>query len=224
MNFVQKKERDYRNIIGIVIVVCAAMIFVESVLLPAYVVKTAFKLVLFLGSVFFCSLMYDFRILSKEYNPNALKLIIFLGICVYLFILAGYFIIHDFLDVEQIRQSLMGKEGIDGSNFIFVALYISIVNSFVEELLFRGLAFRELHQKGHCFLAYVFSAGAFAIYHVGIISGWFSFPVFVLMVVGLFVAGILLNFFCHYADSILGSWVIHATANLAINTIGFMIL
>jgi len=91
-------------------------------------------------------------------------------------------------------------------------------------MFFRGLAFHELHQRGHKQFAYVFSAGAFAVYHVGIISGWFSLPVFTLMIVGLFVAGIVLNLFCRYADSILGSWVIHIAANLAINTIGFMIL
>ena len=148
----------------------------------------------------------------------------FLAGGVYLFILIGYFLIQGFLDVEQIRQRLMGKEGIDAGNFIFVALYISIVNSFVEELFFRGLAFRELHQRGHCLFAYLFSASTFAVYHVGIMSGWFSLPVFVLMIAGLFAAGIVLNLFCQYTDSILGSWVIHIAANLAINTIGFMIL
>ena len=223
MTFVQK-DRDYRSIIGIVIFVCAVMIFVESVLQPAYVVKSAVKLVLFLGSFFLCSRMFHCRVLTKNYHRNALKRIILLAVGVYLFTFAGYHLLQDFLDIEQIRQSLMGKEGIDAGNFIFVALYISIVNSFIEELFFRGLAFSVLHQRIDGRFAYAFSAGAFAIYHIGIISGWFSFPVFILMVAGLFAAGLVLNFFCHYADSILGSWAIHVAANLAINTIGFMIL
>ena len=88
----------------------------------------------------------------------------------------------------------------------------------------HGCSISVLHQRIDGRFAYAFSAGAFAIYHIGIISGWFSFPVFILMVAGLFAAGLALNFFCHYADSILGSWVIHIAANLAINTIGFMIL
>ena len=219
-----QKEWSYREIICVVVIACSAMIFVESVLQPAYAVKSAIKLVLFLGSVILYARTCECKITLSDYNRITLKRILIIAIGVYLFIIAGYFLIQDYLDTEQIRQSLMGKEGIDGSNFIFVAVYISIVNSFIEELFFRGLAFRELHQRGHITLAYLFSAGCFALYHVGIISGWFSLPVFLLIVIGLFAAGIVLNFFCHYADSILGSWAVHISANLAINTIGFMIL
>ena len=219
-----QKEWSYREIICVVVIACSAMIFVESVLQPAYAVKSSIKLVLFLGSVILYARTCECKIALSDYNRITLKRILILAIGVYLFIIAGYFLIQDYLDTEQIRQSLMGKEGIDGSNFIFVAVYISIVNSFIEELFFRGLAFRELHQRGHITLAHLFSAGCFALYHVGIISGWFSLPVFLLIVIGLFAAGIVLNFFCHYADSILGSWAVHISANLAINTIGFMIL
>ena len=223
MKLVQK-EWDYRWIVGLVLFASIAMILVESVMQPSYVIKSGIKLLLFLGSVCLCSRICQCKVWPKSYNPKALKHMLLLALGVYVFILVGYFLIKGLLDIEQIRQSLMGKEGIDASNFIFVTLYISLVNSFVEELFFRGLAFRELHQRGYRFLAYSFSAGTFAIYHVGIISGWFSLPVFLLMVIGLFAAGIVLNLFCRYTDSILGSWVIHIVANLAINTIGFMIL
>ena len=223
MTFVQK-DRDFRIILSLVMFVSFAMIFVEGILQPEYVTKSFIKLLLFLGSVFLFSRICHCRVVTKSYNSKALKRMIFLAIGVYFLILAGYYLIQDYLDIEQIRQSLMGKEGIDGSNFIFVALYISIVNSFIEELFFRGLAFRQLHQRGYNKLAYFFSAGTFAAYHVGIISGWFSLPVFVLMILGLFAAGIVLNLFCRYTDSILGSWVIHIAANLAINTVGFMII
>lgn len=219
-----QKEWSYREIICVVIIACSAMIFVESVLQPPYAVKSAIKLVFFLGSVFLYAWACECKIVLSSYNGKALKRIVILAFGVYLFILGGYFLIQNYLDTEQIRQSLMGKEGIDGNNFIFVAVYISVVNSFVEELFFRGLAFRELHQRGQVALAYIFSAASFAIYHIGIISGWFSYPVFILIIVGLFAAGIILNLFCRYADSILGSWAVHVSANLAINTIGFMIL
>ena len=72
MTFVQK-DKEYRSIIGIVIIVCAVMIFVESVLQPAYAVKSAVKLLLFLGSFFLCSQMFHCRVLIKNDHRKALK-------------------------------------------------------------------------------------------------------------------------------------------------------
>ena len=223
MNYLQR-HWNVRETMIVITTACVLMVIIESVLQPTYAVKSATKLLLFLGSIFIYERICSRKILSMDFNKKALWRIGILAIGSYLLILGGYFLIQDYLDIEQIKASLMGKEGIDRGNFLFVAIYISVVNSFVEELFFRGFAFQELYKMGYHKVAYLFSAGAFAIYHVGIISGWFSVPVFVLMIAGLFAAGMVLNLFCRYADSIFGSWIIHASANLAINTIGFMIL
>ena len=203
------------------------MIFVESVIQPIYAVKSIIKVILFLGGVFFfiktANKSFLPVIYQKEKNRE-FKRVIILGSCVYVLILGSYFLLQGYIDADQIRESLMGKEGIDKQSFIFVAVYISLFNSFLEEYFFRGFIFQQLKQLNFQRFAYIFSSAAFAVYHVGIISGWFSVPMFVLMIGALFLAGIALDVFCHYTDSVLGSWIIHISANLAINTIGFMIL
>jgi len=200
------------NILLAVILACALMALVETVIQPGYCLKSAVKLVLFLGTVL---AFRPRRLLGRE----GLKPGVLMGAGLYVVILAAFFVFRPFLDLEAIAAGLVGKEGVDRSNFLWVALYISIVNSLLEELLFRGLAYLELRR--HTRLAGVFSAAAFVLYHIGILKGWFSPWIYGLCLAGLFAGGLIFNRL-DSRGSILPSWLAHAAANLAINTIGLM--
>ena len=67
----------------------------------------------------------------------------------------------------------------------------------------------------------VFSAAAFAAYHVAILDGWFSWWVYGLCMLGLFLGGLIFNYLDR-RGSLLPSWLAHAGANLAINTVGLI--
>jgi len=71
--------------------------------------------------------------------------------------------------------------------------------------------------------AYIFSAAAFSVYHVAMMIGWFSPPLFGLVMLGLFVGGLIFNYFNEKFGNIYASWMIHLFANLAINTIGMIL-
>ena len=89
--------------------------------------------------------------------------------------------------------------------------------------MFRGFAFGGLRGVVSGRAAYAFSAVIFAIYHVAIMSGWFSPLIFALMLIGLFAGGMIFNFIDDGAESVWPSWVIHIFANLGINTVGLML-
>ena len=191
---------------------CAGMILTETVLRPGYLIKSALKLVLFLGTVL---IFRPRRLLNREGAWAG----VWLGAGIYALLLAAFFLLRPFIDLEAIAAGLLGKEGVDRGNFLWVALYISLVNSLLEELLFRGLAFLELRR--HTRFAGVFSAGAFAVYHIGILDGWFPPWIYGSCLAGLFAGGLVFNRLDR-RGSILPSWLAHAAANLAINTIGLM--
>ena len=178
-----------------VLLTCLTMAFVETVLRPGYAVKSCIKLLLILGAVFA------------------------LGGAIFAVILGAFFLCRPFLDLEAIAAGLTGKEGVSRENFLWVALYISIVNSLLEELLFRGLAFLELRRHTSESFAALFSAAAFAAYHIAILDGWFTWWVWGLCMAGLFLGGLIFNALDR-RGSLLPSWLAHAGANLAINTIG----
>lgn len=219
-----RKTRAFA-IILIVLFACAVMALVDGMIQPPYVIKSVVKLICFVVIpilYMICSRDGRFRKFLKP-NKKRLLLSFALGVCVYGVILGGYFLFRNVVDFSGITDSLINGEGVTRDNFIFVALYISFVNSFCEELIFRGLAFGALGGVVPRPVAYCFSALAFGVYHVTIMTGWFSPLVFVLMIAALAVGGMIFNRIDDGADSIYPSWIIHLFANLSINTVGLIL-
>lgn len=158
-------------------------------------------------------------VLDKKQIAHAL----ILGFIVYVFILGSYLLIGPFFDFSNVTVTLENNIGVNKTNFVFVALYISFINSFLEEFFFRGFSFLSIKILASRKVAYVFSASAFSIYHVAIMTGWFTPVLFILLIFSLFVAGIIFNWLNERSNTIYPSWIVHLSANLAINTIGFML-
>ncbi|MBR5755581.1 MAG: CPBP family intramembrane metalloprotease, partial [Erysipelotrichaceae bacterium] len=64
----------------------------------------------------------------------------------------------------------------------------------------------------------------FALYHISIVDTWFSSVLVFFSIAGLCVIGAILQYIAIKEDNLLGSWLVHAAANLAINTIGTIML
>lgn len=206
----------------LVLLACLAMGWIETVPQPPYAVKSALKWLVFGGCVlayaalfrakspFACLRLPGWRALRPTLILAALTLAVILG---------GYTLLSPWLDLSAITGNLGTKEGITAVTLPLVALYISLGNSFLEEFFFRGFAFLVLREAGHPRLAWVFSALAFALYHVTIMGSWFHPVLFVLLTAALAAAGLLFNFLDR-SGSIWPGWLVHMAANLAINTIG----
>lgn len=212
-------------IVCVVILFCAVMAVVDGVIQANYFVKSAIKLVLFLAVPATCT-MFDKNLNFKALfvpEKHGLALALGLGAAVYVVILGGYLLLKDVFDFSSITRSLTGNIGVNSENFVFVSLYISFVNSLLEEFFFRGFAFLTLERVTSVRFAYLFSAAIFALYHVAMMIGWFSFGVFAIVLAGLFAGGLIFNFLNAKSGTVYPSWLVHMFANFAINTIGFML-
>lgn len=209
----------------IVLLSCFIMSMIEAVIQPGYFVKSFMKMALFLGLpvLFFIfnkdHLLKQLFIFTKKSIFTALSL----GISLYLLIIVGYFLLQEIVDFNQITTQLTNGIGVNASNFIFVAIYISFINSFLEEFFFRGFSFIVLTKVSTRLFAYVFSSLAFGLYHIAMMIGWFSLPIFLLSLLSLVAAGILFNWLNEKYGSIYVSWIVHLCANLGINTVGLML-
>lgn len=208
----------------LVCVACAVMAVVDGVIQPGYALKSAVKLTLFLLLPLFyarydrsCDLKTLFRAPQRSV-PVALAF----GAGVYAVIMLAYLLLRDVIDFAALSASLTESTGVHGGNFLFVSIYISFVNSLLEEFFFRGFAFLELRRRTSRPFAYCFSALAFSLYHVAMMIGWFSPLIFLLALAGLFVGGVIFNVFNERFGNIYLSWLIHMFANFAINTVGFL--
>jgi len=203
------------------------MCFVDGIISPPYLYKSIIKIILFLLIPLGYFLLYKDKAayLKKLFVPKKkdFLLALLLGIGVFAVIMIAYFFLGDYIDLNGIKESLTTGIGVTADNFVYVAIYISFVNSLLEEFFFRGYAFLMLkEEKGRRF-AYIFSSAMFALYHVGMTSGWFNVLIYILSMVGLFIGGCIFNYLNEKCENIYPSWLVHMCANFGINTIGFIL-
>lgn len=203
------------------------MNLIDGILHPPYLYKSLLKILLFLvvPAAYFLVYRDEVSHLKKLFLPRKKDFIsaVFLGVGVYSIIMAAYFILKNYIDLSVIQQSLTAGIGVNEANFVYVVIYISFVNSLLEEFFFRGFAFIILKEKTGRIFAYIFSAFLFAIYHVGMTSGWFHFGIYLLAMAGLFIGGCIFNLLNEKCENIYPSWLVHMCANFAINTVGFIL-
>lgn len=204
---------------------CISMYFIESYIKPMYVIKSLYKIILFAGlPLIYCAI--DKEVKFKDYfsiqDKRQIKIAIALGLAVYVLVQVGYFILKGFINLDNVVMALENNLSVNKDNFVFVSLYISFINSLLEELFFRGFGFLTLNKFFSKRYSYAISAFAFSVYHVSILANWFNVVIYVLFIVGLFGTGLFFNFLNDRYNNIYNSWIVHMCANFSINTVGFI--
>jgi len=146
-----------------------------------------------------------------------------LGIAVFLLIIGTYIILKQYIDIDTLINEFEGKYKINKSNIVYYGLYITFINSLMEEFFFRGFIFLNIKKLEFRKTAYILSSMAFSIYHIANFQNWFSIALFILVSIGLFVGGIIFNYLDDKQQTFLNSWFVHICADLAIILIGFKI-
>ncbi len=204
-----------------------AVTFIDAVVQPPYFSKIPIKILFFLALpmlffVFWREEWSEFKALFR-FQKIGLLISFLLGAAIFGVILGGYFVLRGVIDFSGVTASLTSGMGITADNFVWVAIYISIMNSFLEEFFFRGFGFITLKKYVNIKFAYLFSPVLFAVYHVGMLVGMFHPAVLALILFGLIVGGLIFNALNDKFDNIYPSWLTHMAANFAINTIGFIL-
>lgn len=129
-----------------------------------------------------------------------------------------------YLDTSLLEGIL--RENFEGRPLIFfgVTLYIVFINAFLEEWYFRGFAFLRTQSAFPKPWANVFSALLFSAYHLALMAGLFPLPLYLVFVMGLAGVGAFFNAIDQRFHSLWPSFVIHASANLAMNLMAMRLL
>ncbi len=152
---------------------CISMYIIESYIKPTYAIKSLYKIILFAGlPLIYCAL--DKEVKFKEYfsiqDKRQIKSAVALGLVVYLLVQAGYFILKGFINLDNVVMVLENNLSVNKNNFVLVSLYISFINSLLEELFFRGFGFLTLNKFLPKRYSYAISAFTFSVYHVSILA------------------------------------------------------
>ncbi|WP_262174810.1 CPBP family intramembrane glutamic endopeptidase [Saccharococcus sp. Marseille-Q5394] len=197
------------------------LLWIEQSVGVTYEVKTVAKVMLFLAIplILFRATKFPFLRFRKA-DRKSMRLAFILGISIMALIIGAYLLLQQFIDIASVRDDLL-QSGITPAVFPFIALYILIGNSVIEEFFFRGLLPNLFGQSKMRFILPPFF---FAIYHIAIFLPWFTLPILLLAVGGLWAGGLIFQLVNEKCRTILPSWIIHMFADLGILFIGVYIL
>lgn len=153
--------------------------------------------------------------LSELKIPIIASLVIFTGT------IGGFFAIQFMFDSSKIIEGLEGI-GIGMHNVWLWAIYLSVINSLIEEFFFRGYIYFSLEKRSKT-LAIIVSSAMFSFYHVVLFFLLFNIWTVIFTVIGLFVIGVFLAYMNKYGKSFVNSWIIHISADIAVVLIGIYI-
>ncbi len=204
----------------LLIVLSSLMGLVEVFIARTYAIKALYKLVIFIGIPLLINHKSPFIDRDKLFKTRGKSIFLFLGLGlgIFLIIVLSYKLLGSFIDFSQVAGNLKDNMGVEKENFIYVALYISLINSFIEEFVFRGLGYLNLGDEKK--LGWE-GALIFSFYHLAIMRGWFNPLIFSLSLLALFIAGLFFNLLDRKSGNIYLSYTVHMFANLAINFIGY---
>ena len=200
------------------------MALIETVIEPAYAVKSAAKAAVFLLFPFLFSKAARITLFDRSFvldKKDIIKLLS-LGALIYAIIFGGYALTTNIFDYASLVHSLSADQKVDDGSFIWVALYISFGNSFLEEFLFRYVSFLQLSKHAAKRTAYLFSSVVFAVYHIAMLAGSFPLPLLLLVLIGLTAGGLIFDYVDEKGGTIYNSWIIHMFADFAIMTIWYI--
>ncbi len=219
-----KNKRLIYIIISAVITI-GLLYIVDQVLTFNYITKIGVKFLLFslFPTIYILKTKDNFlkESIKNRRKTAKINLSIILGIVIFLVIIIAFVLLEQHIEIGILIDEFESKYQIDKSNIIFYGLYLSFINSLLEEFFFRGFIFLNLKKLNLRKLAYFISSAAFAIYHIANIQNWFSIGLFLFVTVGLFVGGYIFNYLDDKDNTFLNSWFVHICADLAIILIGF---
>ena len=221
-----EKDENYKKyyIIFSLLLFSFATTFVDLIVHPNYFVKISIKIILFIliPSIYFIIFKKEAKDLKNifKFNTKGILLSIFLGILIFATIIGGYFLTNNLFDYSNVSNNLTSGMGITKSNFMYVAIYITIINSFLEEFFFREFGFIELKKQTNVKFANLFSSICFAIYHVGMSIGSFKLVLLIIIILALVFAGIIFNTLIKKYKNIYIPWIVHIFTDAAIMIVG----
>lgn len=154
----------------------------------------------------------------KKVNVKDLKLPIYVGVFIFVLAIVGYFILKPIVGTETLVGGLEGL-GITKENIILSVLYLSFINSFIEEFFFRGFlfqAFSSISVK----MGYFVSSFMFSLYHLFVMFAIFNILMGFLSMIGLMIVGMTLVYVNRSNESFINSWIVHIFADLGVCIIG----
>jgi membrane protease YdiL (CAAX protease family) len=122
----------------------------------------------------------------------------------------------------QIREQVTAF-GVMNYYFLF-GVFIAVIHSALEEFYWRGFVFGHLRHLIPAPLAHIVAAIGFAAHHVVVLNQFFPSGTAWLLGLGVAIGGLTWSLLYHRYGTLLGAWVSHLIADVAILAIGWHLM
>lgn len=216
----EKKAKIICLVLAILILIFA---FIEEIYIrPEYLIKCIIKISTFGGVILLYSALTKKKIVDIINLKKPEKIGTLIGGIAFFFVgmIVVFLIFKNQINLSGIKDSLGAKEGFTRENCLYAFAYIIIFNSFLEEAFFRGFLPGLFSKK---WPGYIVSAFLFSAYHIGIVGNWFNIPILLIAISGLVLVAHFLQWINAHYKTIVANWLVHASANIVINSIGVLL-
>lgn len=216
----EKKAKIICLVLAILILIFA---FIEEIYIrPEYLIKCIIKISTFGGVILLYSALTQKKIVEIINLKKPEKIGTLIGGIAFFFVgmIVVFLIFKNQINLSGIKDSLGAKEGFTRENCLYAFAYIIIFNSFLEEAFFRGFLPGLFSKK---WPGYIVSAFLFSAYHIGIVGNWFNIPILLIAISGLVLVALFLQWINAHYKTIVANWLVHASANIVINSIGVLL-
>lgn len=216
----EKKAKIICLVLAILILIFA---FIEEIYIrPEYLIKCIIKISTFGGVILLYSFLTKKKVVDIINLKKPEKIGTLIGGITFFFVgmIVVFLIFKNQINLSGIKDSLGAKEGFTRENCLYAFAYIIIFNSFLEEAFFRGFLPGLFSKK---WPGYIVSAFLFSAYHIGIVGNWFNIPILLIAISGLVLVALFLQWINAHYKTIVANWLVHASANIVINSIGVLL-
>jgi membrane protease YdiL (CAAX protease family) len=147
------------------------------------------------------------------------------GVAIGSTILIGFWTtVHDRVDPALVREAARGMKLVSPPSYLLAAAGWTLINSLMEEYVYRWFMLRQLRMLSSTTAAAVISALIFTTHHVIAVSVYLGTLEIVLASSGVFFGGLLWAWLYLRFRSIWPSWISHVLADVAVFVVGWYLL
>ena len=157
------------------------------------------------------TLLKEFKLGKPTFQE--MKIALISSVVIFIGTFGGYYVLRFMFDPKTTIDGLEAI-GVTVYNVLYWGLYMSIINSLVEEFFFRGFFYNSLKTNKTKY-AVIYSGALFSIYHGLLFYSIFAWYTVIFTLFGLFLVGVFLAYINRFGKGFMNSYSIHIFANIA---------
>ncbi|MYL55562.1 CPBP family intramembrane metalloprotease [Pontibacillus yanchengensis] len=162
--------------------------------------------------------------LGWKWSPFYLGIGIGTGLLFFVFIFGGMYWLHPyFIDMEKLNL-LLEEWGFSGRGVMGLILVLLVINPILEEMYWRGFMHERLNRICHEWQTILFTSFFYTLYHFLSVLPMFEYPLNIMAVLPVFIAGVLWGYIREWTGSIVGTVVSHILGDFGIMCVYWFIV